>query len=160
MLSGKGSGEDGQLQLAKESRSVCVISTCVHTCIPVHTRACVCVCVCVCWLVGAPARARVCLRLRLCAFPCVRLYVRAHVHVSVCFGTWDLQADREAPVFLTKVQPLSLQPTSSPLVLSDPPTSLKFPDSGISRSSLISHLHYFNNLLWLLFFLLCPLSLI
>ena len=160
MLSGKGSGENGQLQLAKVSRSVCLICTCVHTCVPVHTRACVCVHVCVFWLVGAPARARVCLRLRLCAFPCVCLYVHAHVHVSVCFGTWDLQADREAPVFLTKVQPLSLQPTSSPLVLSDPPTSLKFPDSGISHSSLISHLPYFNNLLWLLFSLLSPLSLI
>ena len=42
-------------------------------------------------------RLRACFRSHLYAFLCTCLRVRAHVLVSVCFGTWDLQADREAP---------------------------------------------------------------
>lgn len=117
--------------------------SCAHVCACLCVLACGCLCscrVCVClgWSMGA--RVPACLCLHLCAFLCVCLHVRAHVLVSVCFGTWDFQAGREAPVFLTKVQPLSLQPTSSPgfslVPPSPPPPPLpEFPDSGISRSS-------------------------
>ena len=113
--------------------------SCAHVCACLCVLACGCLCscrVCVClgWSMGA--RVPACLCLHLCAFLCVCLHVRAHVLVSVCFGTWDFQAGREAPVFLTKVQPLSLQPTSSPgfsLVPPSPPPpphSLSFPTLG------------------------------